>query len=101
MRRFILAFTILSILGMAQNVVAGIPVPSGVASDGTADEMATMAVMEAASVAAAPVGGKRPEPRSLLLLIAGLSGLAAAGHRHEPARRSRESDPIPDPATVS
>jgi len=84
MRRFLIVFTILSILVMAQNVVAGTPVT-------LSPELLTAAVGEVAGLeftaANAPVGGATPEPISLLLLVAGLSGLAAAGNRAE--QRSR------------
>jgi len=87
MRRFLIALTVLSILVMAQNVVAGTPVV-------LSPELLTEAVGEVADLqftaATRPVGGNTPEPISLLLLIAGLSGLAAVGnregHRHRPSR---------------
>ncbi len=87
MRRFLIAFSVLSILVMAQNVVAGTPVT-------LSPELLTQTVGEVAGLeftaASPPVGGATPEPIPMLLLIAGLSGLAVAGnrtdHRRQPGR---------------
>ena len=54
-------------------------------------ELLTVAVSEVAGLdlaaASTSVGGATPEPISLLLLVAGLSGLAAAGNRADHRRR--------------
>jgi len=79
MRRFLLALTILSVLVMSQNVVAGTPIPTspgllGEAVEGVATSGSNLAM-------GTTVGGVMPEPVSLALLLTGLSGLAAAGNR--------------------
>jgi hypothetical protein len=71
MSRFLLALVCLSTLAMAQNRVVATPDL----------ESAHEATLSAASI----VGENVPRPAATILLIVGLSGLAAAGNR--PARR--------------
>ncbi len=88
MRRFLVALTILTVLVMSQNVVAGTPVPAGAGLLGeTVEELAAAGPVAAASTPVGPVGGATPEPLTLGLLLAGLSGLAAAGSRSGRQRR--------------
>lgn len=82
MRRFLTALTILTVLVMAQNVVAGTPVPNGPGVVG--DVVAEVAMSGEAGRQA--VGGQTPEPLSLLLLLVGLAGLASAGSRADRLR---------------
>ncbi len=88
MRRFLVALSVLSILVMAQNVVAGTPVT-------LSPELLTETVGEVAALgftaASTPVGGATPEPFSLMLLVVGLSGLAAVGDRADRRRRPGRS----------
>jgi hypothetical protein len=92
MRRFLIAFGVLSILVMAQNVVAGMAVT-------LSSERLTEAVGQpaglASTAASTPVGGATPKPTpkpiSQLLLVAGLSGLAAVGNRGGHRRQSDRS----------
>ena len=82
MRRFLTALVILSIVVMAQSVVAITPTPSS--------GHLQVEILEASSAATSElvaIGGL-PEPFTLALLLMGISGLAAAGNRS-----SREQDP--------
>ena len=82
MRQFILAFTVLSILVMAQNVVAITPAEAG--GSMSIEVLGAVGEMNASAASS----GKTPEPISLGLLVAGLSGLAAAGDRSRPRREA-------------
>jgi len=91
MRQFLIAFVCLSTIAMAQNVVVatpGLPV--------SADPMLVMSATPDAPVSrfmpsAALSGGNVPEPATMMLLVAGLSGLTAIGGRNHDRRKKRFS----------
>jgi hypothetical protein len=83
MRRFLTALIGLSILVMAQNVVAIMPTPSS--ADLQIEIAADASSAENAQPGAATIVGI-PEPMSLVLLLTGISGLTAAGSR--PSRKA-------------
>ena len=85
MRRFLTALIVLSILVMAQNVVALVPAPDG--------QEWPLAVVDLGSKQAAESepAHEMPYAMSMLLLLAGVSGLTIAGGR--PARERRPTDP--------
>jgi len=86
MRPFLTALIVISILVMAQSVLAITAAPSTRDLDLQVefeDEASTPG--PASSVDAAAIGGT-PEPMTTLLLLTGISGLAAAGSRPSGSR---------------
>ena len=82
MRRFLTALLILSIVVMAQSVVAITPTPSSGSLQAEILEISSAGTTELSAI------GGLPEPLTLVLLLIGISGLAAAGNR---AAREQES----------
>ena len=74
MRRFLIAFVCLSTIALLQNVVVATPAHSDETPAAAADRAQTRLL-------AAPP--QRPDAPTLMLLVAGLSGLAAVGGRSE------------------
>lgn len=83
MRRFLAALTVLSIVVMAQSVVAITPAPSA-----QIEGLETMTSSDAAHAAHTAAVGGAPQPMAVFLLLTGLSGLAAAGGRPRPIEDS-------------
>jgi hypothetical protein len=92
MHRFLTAFLCLSTLAMTQNVVAGTPSPvdsSAARMIVQGAERAGVGPMAQASLGGGVVGGEVPSQGTMLLLVTGLAGLSAVGHR------SRATKPVP------
>lgn len=87
MRRFLTAFICLSTLAMAQNVIAAAPSSPSDGLEAVECPLPTTApgVGLDAVLIASPVAPDRdlPEPGTMMLLVAGLSGLTAVGARGE------------------
>lgn len=86
MRQFLIAFICLSTLAMAQNVVVATPLSDPVPAASAASEASGNRFVPSAAL----LGGSVPEPATMLLLVAGLSGLSAVGGRNR-ARKKRAS----------
>lgn len=85
MRQFLIAFVCLSTLAMAQNVVVATPL----AVESTLEISASSEGRDHSLVpTAARLEDERPNPTTMMLLVAGLSGLTAAGGRkHDRKKR--------------
>ena len=94
MRRFLTAFFCLSTLAMAQNVIAASPASTSPQTDGlaiiecpvttttgVAPDTGLPDAEDLVLIAAVPERRGAPEPGTMVLLVAGLSGLTAVGAR--------------------
>jgi hypothetical protein len=89
MRPFLTALIVISILVMAQSVVAITPAPSALDDDLRVEFLEeTGSAVRSSGADTASIGGA-PEPMATFLLLTGISGLAAAGTR--PSREREES----------
>lgn len=91
MRRFLLAFAILSVIVLCQNVTTGTSLPvTGETPEASAQAEMGLEVVSPtqATQAGLVVGGRTPEPVALLLMMTGLSGLAVAGNRPIPEQET-------------
>ena len=90
MRRFLTAFILLSTIAMAQNVIVAAPSHSS-GIEASVDAANTTAIGESADKATVASLSSRsvPEPSTMMLLVAGLSGLAAVATRRDAAPGSR------------
>jgi len=86
MRQFLIAFICLSTLAMAQNVVVATPLSDPVPVASAASEASGNRFVPSAAL----LDGGVPEPATMLLLVAGLSGLSAVGGRNH-GRKKRAS----------
>jgi len=86
MHRFLIAFVCLSTLAMAQNVVVATPLS---ADSALAISATSETNRHRLAPTAALLGDELPEPTTMMLLIAGLSGLTAVGGRdHDRKKRA-------------
>jgi len=85
MRRFLTAFVCLSILALAQNVIAAAPSSAsaefGVAGSSVLATSTAVGTDEGLVLSPAAPDRNLPAPGTMMLLVAGLSGLAAVGAR--------------------
>ena len=90
MRAFLTAFICLSVLVMAQNVIAIAPSSPLVGADSKSVEASADSQPVGADVrltaSSATSGRDIPDPGTMILLVAGLSGLTAVGARSEGRR---------------